>query len=394
MSDDSRASRQVQVLKDLGLSRAEAEVYLACLRLAAGGAGLLSSYRVAQDMGRDPANIGKIVNTLVHLQAVRVVQEKPRLFLAVPPGEFTDHVLGRLRRRGAEAISLLDDFTTAEAEGVPLALGSRDQVLDRARQLLAGARTDLLVAGSPEVIRELGADLEAAGATQGRRVRVVSPQAFTSTVVEVAALPTAGRVGHQPGDGWLALAADDAHWLVASLPQETEAQGGPCGWWAGSSPVARVWAEFLETAWRAGVKPVEIGVVTGAGAGEEDGDVPAAAEPSDVAFVPGAIVEPAAAAAARPTAADVPQGATAGDWQAGDRQAADSQAADSRAAGAHAAGTQGMANQMAVANPDGTKPSGPAAPFARPLPAEEAEQAGFAFLFKHDRKKDGRRDDR
>mgnify|MGYP003946125243 CR=1 FL=1 len=37
MSSESHASRQIQVLRDLGLSRAESEVYLACLQLGAGG---------------------------------------------------------------------------------------------------------------------------------------------------------------------------------------------------------------------------------------------------------------------------------------------------------------------------------------------------------------------
>ncbi|MBM4130570.1 hypothetical protein FJ250_06020 [bacterium] len=340
MTDDNRSSRQVQVLKDLGLSRAESEVYLACLRLAAGGNGLLSSYRVAQDMGRDPANIGKIVNALVHLQAVRVVQEKPRLFVAVPPAEFTDHLLGRMRRRGTEAISLLDDFAPPEADGVALALGGHQQVLARARALIAGAKADLLVAGSPEVVRELGADLELAAAHPGCRVRVVSPQAFTSAVVEVSALPTTGRVGRGPEEGWLALAVDDVRWLVALLPHEASPVSGPSGWWAAASPLARVWAEFLETSWRAGVsaRPSEpeaqVQVQAQVPAPEPAGDASAEAAcppaPAGVPdFVPGAVAAPAPAAGPPPDA------------------------------------------------------------LARPIPPDAAEQAGFAFLYKHDRRPDG-----
>jgi sugar-specific transcriptional regulator TrmB len=331
MSDDSRTSRQLQVLKDLGLSRAESEVYLACLQLAAGGAGLLSSYRVAQEMGRDPANVGKIVNTLTHLQAVRVVQEKPRLFLAVPPAEFTDHLLGRMRRRGAEAISLLDDFASPEAEGVALALGSPQQVLARARLLIAATAADLLVAGSPELIRELGADLERVAERPGCRVRVVSPQAFTSAVVEVSALPTAGRVGQVPDEGWIVLAVDDAHWLVALQPQSTAAATGPAGWWASGSPIARVWADFLETAWRAGVSAVPAGPT-----------IPA----PDVAPAPEATAPPSPPAEA-PTF--VPEIAA------------------------------GPATPRAAPAPE---------PWVRPIPAAEADAAGFSFLFKHDHKRD------
>lgn len=335
MTDDSRTSRQLQVLKDLGLSRAESEVYLACLQLAAAGAGLLSSYRVAQEMGRDPANVGKIVNTLTHLQAVRVVQEKPRLFLAVPPAEFTDHLLGRMRRRGAEAISLLDDFAAPEAEGVALALGSPEQVLARARTLIAATAADLLVAGSPELIRELGSDLERVAERPGCRVRVVSPQAFTSTVVEVSALPTAGRVGQFPDEGWIVLAADDAHWLVALRPQSEAAATGPCGWWASGSPIARVWADFLETAWRAGVSAVPAGLAIPAP------DVAPAPEPAP----------PPAPPAEAPTF--VPEVAAA------------------------------------PATPRAVPPAAPAGePWVRPIPAAEADAAGFSFLFKHDRRHD------
>lgn len=337
MTDDNRTSGQLQVLKDLGLSRAESEVYLACLQLAAAGAGLLSSYRVAQEMGRDPANVGKIVNTLTHLQAVRVVQEKPRLFLAVPPAEFTDHLLGRMRRRGAEAISLLDDFAAPEAEGVALALGSPEQVLARARSLIAATAADLLVAGSPELIRELGADLERVAERPGCRVRVVSPQAFTSAVVEVSALPTAGRVGQIPDEGWIVLAADDVRWLVALRPQSNATPTGPCGWWASGSPIARVWADFLETAWRAGVSAVPAGP---------------AAQAADVAPAP----EPAAPPPSPPPPAEAPT---------------------------FVPGTAaGPATPAAPPAPE---------PWVRPIPAAEAEAAGFSFLFKHDPKRDDKR---
>ncbi|MBK8165700.1 MAG: hypothetical protein IPK64_06985 [bacterium] len=334
MTDDSRTSRQLQVLKDLGLSRAESEVYLACLQLAAAGAGLLSSYRVAQEMGRDPANVGKIVNTLAHVQAIRVVQEKPRLFLAVPPAEFTDHLLGRMRRRGAEAISLLDDFAAPEAEGVALALGTPEQVLARARSLVAATEADLLVAGSPALIRELGADLERVAERPGCRVRVVSPQAFTSATVEVSALPTAGRVGQQPDEGWIVLAADEVRWLVALQPQVPGSAAGPCGWWASGSPIARVWAEFLETAWRAGVSALPAATF------KPVPDVMPAIEPE----------APPAPPAEAP--AFVPEIAT------------------------------GPAVAAAPPTPE---------PWASPIPADEADAAGFSFLFKHEHKRDDKR---
>lgn len=333
MTDDSRSGRQIEVLKDLGLSRAESEVYLACLRLAAGGAGLLSSYRVAQDMGRDPANVGKIVNTLVHVQAVRVVQEKPRLFVPVPPAEFTDRLLGRLRRRGAEAVSLLDDFAAPAAEGVVLALGARDQVLARARTLIEGTNGELMVAGSPELLRELRSDLARVAARPGCRVRAASPQAFTAGPLAVATLKMAGRVGRAPEEAWLALTVDDAHWLVALIPHDKSSEPGPCGWWAAASPLARVWAELLDLHCR-----------------------PDAAEKAAGTEAPGP------APAAPPTAVDAPP------------QPLSQPDAPGFVPGALAAPVQ--------------PPSPPAPdPHVRPIPADAAAEAGFAFLYRHQRKR-------
>lgn len=367
MTTDTRSSRQIEVLRELGLSRAESEVYLACLQLAAGGGGLLSSYRVAQEMGRDPANVGKVVNTLAHLQALRVVQEKPRLFVPVPPAEFTDRLLDRMQRRGAEALSLLEDFGAPEAEGIAQALAGRDQVLARAQRLLAACRRDLLVAGSPEMVRELGADLERVAETPGCRVRVVSPQAFSSAVVEVSALPTAGRLDEDHNEGWLMLTCDDTSWLVALLPHEAASASGPCGWWAAGSPVARVWSDFLETSWRAGVR-------VGAG------DATTAAAPQPTADEPGARSETAAsgAPAAAPAARTDPGPVRPPVLPEFERLPAAGVATPAPAAT--------PSGQPAAAVRADESPAGSPSPETRSLSADEAEKAGFSFLFKHDRK--------
>jgi sugar-specific transcriptional regulator TrmB len=379
MTEDAPAIRQIQVLRDLGLSRAEAEVYLACLNLGANGAGTLSSYRVAQDMGRDPANIGKIVNALVRLQAVRVVQEKPRLFVAVPPEEFTERLLGQMRQRSAQAVTLLENFGTPTADGVAQVLTGRAQAFARIRELLAACRRDLLVAGSPEAVRELGAELELVAERPGCRVRVVSPRAFSSTVVEIAVLPTAGRLGRDPSEDWLVLAIDDTAWMVVLLPQQNVPSEGPCGWWCAGSPLARVLADYLESCWRAGV-PVSRSAEPATAAAAE-------AEPTfvETGFQPFAAAPPASAAAV-PT--DVPAAAHRTHPAPGGKPstAAPSAPADPRPAPAPVAAP--VPAPAPTPAPAAEKP----APWARSLTSDEAEEAGFTFLFKHERKpgRDGR----
>lgn len=360
MNDDTHQPRQVEVLRELGLSRTEAEVYVACLAL--GTAGALSSYRVAQEMGRDPANVGKVVNALVHWKAVRVVQDKPRLFVAVPPDEFTSHLVERLRKHGAEAVTLLESFAAPAADGVAQALTSPALVFARARDLLVGCRTSAVVMGSPEALHELGSDLEAAAGRPGCRVRVLSPEALASAVVEIGHLPVTGHLGTVDGDQWLHLVVDDAAWLTAILGPAAAA-GGPCGWWCRSSTMGRVLGEIMETCWRAAVpllvdeNPVadDFHVVV-----QPQESTPPA--PSPVNPVPTGI-HPAFAAAEQ--VATSPQTPATPTFEP-----------------ATPAPAAPAAPQPGPAGPD--KPARPQQElFASPMSSEEADRAGFSFLFRH-----------
>lgn len=362
--DDRLTARQIEVLRDLGLSRAEAEVYLACLALGAAGGGPFSSYRIAQDMGRDPANIGKIFNGLVRLQAVRVVQEGPRLFAVVPPDEFTAQLLGRVRRQGSEAVALLDSFGPPAADGVVLALTSRELAFARARDLLAACRQQALVSGSPDALRELGAELEQAATQPGRRVRVLTPEPMSSAVVEIGQIPPAGQVGQDAAESWLHLVVDGQAWLTALLPAEAD---GPacCGWWCRGSAVARVLAESLEICWRSAVA-----VATVPAAPTADQIVVTAPQETTTDFAPAfaSAFAPGVSAAALPAAAPEP------------------------VAAAPEVAAPPPPEPAAAAEPTAASPAppSPAAPdksdadaLARTLSADEAERAGFTFLFRH-----------
>ena len=373
MSEDPRTSRQIQVLRDLGLSRVESEVYVVCLGLGAGGGGALSSYRVAQEMGRDPANIGKIVNALVRLRAVRVVQEKPRLFVAVAPEDFTEQLLGRLRRSGAEAVSLLECIGSPASDGVAQAITDRDAALARIRELLGSCRRELLVMASPALVRELGADLEKVAERPDCRVRVASPKAFTSAVAEIAVLPASGRLGGDPGDDWVALAVDDENWLVVFLPQEIPDGRAPCGWWSAGSPVARILAECLESCWLSGArvgKPLE-----------DKATEPAPNPDTSPIPVPAPVFAPFV-----PDTSGTPRVSPAGTGAPPAPATAKPKVRETRA-GAQTDG--GLPNVEAheidsaeVGSPDGDPPR------TRPLSADQAEKAGFTFLFRHERKSD------
>jgi predicted transcriptional regulator len=123
-----------QILRGLGLTEAEAETYFTALQTCKNEP--LSSYKLAQTMGRDPANVAKTLAALVRLQAMTVVQDKPRLFLPTDPADCTERVLRRLQHNGREAVELLQSFQTPEPDDITLSLSSGTQTMAKARKSL------------------------------------------------------------------------------------------------------------------------------------------------------------------------------------------------------------------------------------------------------------------
>jgi len=238
----------IQLLRSLGLTATEAEVYVAAIRSCASEP--VSSYRLAQVMGRDPANVAKILNSLVHLQAMTVVQDKPRLFLPTDPTVFTDRVLARMQHDGRQAATLLQHLQAPPPDGMTLALTGADQVFAEARRLLAGSREQVLAFGSKECLRELGAELEELAESDARSVRVLSPLAMVVENVELSVCSPLSELQPLLEREFLQLVVDNRAWLHAVL--DDGAGQVPNGWWGDHSPIAAVMAGPLLLAFQAG----------------------------------------------------------------------------------------------------------------------------------------------
>ena len=239
--------KAVHLLRDLGLTGTEAEVYFTALQTCA--TEPVSSYKLAQVMGRDPANVAKTLGTLVRARAMTVVQDKPRLFVPTDPAEFAEQVLSRVRSRGREAVALLEQMQAPRPAGVALGLTGADQVFAKARDLLEGCTGQALVFGSKECLREIGAELEALGEQAGRTVRVLSPVAMISDNVEITTYGELAPLESLAGREFLQMTVDDRAWLSAVLDSGDDP--APCGWWGDFSPMAGVLAGSLTLAWAA-----------------------------------------------------------------------------------------------------------------------------------------------
>ncbi len=244
--------KAIQVLRGLGLTETESETYFTALQTCSDEP--LSSYKLAQIMGRDPANVAKTLGALVRLQAMTVVQDKPRLYLPTDPATFTERVLRRLQHHGREAVELLQTFQSPQPEGVTLSLASSNQVLDKARELLTGCQQHATIFGSKESLRELGAELEELGEQSDRTVRVLSPVPMISDNVDITVFSPVSDLATLTAQEFLQVVVDDRAWLSAVLDDE----GGqaPCGWWGDHSPIASVLGGTLTLAWQAGHSPL------------------------------------------------------------------------------------------------------------------------------------------
>jgi sugar-specific transcriptional regulator TrmB len=234
----------VPLLRSLGLTAIEAEIYFTALRTSAGEP--FSSYKLAQTMGRDPANVGKVLGALVRLRAMTVVQDKPRLYLPADPAEFTERILTRLQQQGRRAVNLLQEVQAPRPETSTRSLAGPDQVFAKARELLAACQRLALVFGSKEALRELGAELEDLAAS-GRTVRVLSPLDMVTDHVQIAVYRDSAELAPLLEQDFLQLVVDDQAWLSAVLPDAEPIT--PCGWWSADSPIAGVMARVLTLAW-------------------------------------------------------------------------------------------------------------------------------------------------
>jgi hypothetical protein len=214
----------VAALRGLGLTANEAEVYLALLQTAA--AGPASGYKVAQTLGKDPANLSKILLALVRQGAVRVVQQKPKLFLAVPAAEFTAELVSNLEARRQRAVTMLRGLKPQEPEHHPRALGRPAQALDHAGRLLSGCRTEALLWAEAPVQEQLGEPLARLIESESVRVRIAEPE------------------DKDLGAGDLLLVCDRQTCLIANLAEAGSATG-PCGWSWQDPRLARLWANVL-----------------------------------------------------------------------------------------------------------------------------------------------------
>ncbi|HEY0600278.1 TrmB family transcriptional regulator [Brevundimonas sp.] len=208
-SDQNEAE---QALTALGFTELEARVY--CALLASGPA---TGYRLAKLVGKAPPNVYQALAALGRKAAVLVDETEPRTWRAARPAELLAVLGGTFAHRQAEAERRLASLAVAPADDRLYQITDPDQVLERARAMLAGARDIVLFDLFDAPLAALRPELEATAA-RGVTVAglVYGPVAPMTGVTARAAAGAAVARERWPG-AQLTLVVDAAEHLVALM---------------------------------------------------------------------------------------------------------------------------------------------------------------------------------
>ena len=208
-SDQNEAE---QALTALGFTELEARVY--CALLASGPA---TGYRLAKLVGKAPPNVYQALAALGRKAAVLVDETEPRTWRAARPAELLAVLGGTFASRQAEAERKLASLAVAPADDRLYQIADPDQVLERARAMLAAAKDIVLFDLFDAPLAALREPLEATAA-RGVTVAglVYGPSAPMAGVTARAAAGAAIARDRWPGVQ-LSLVVDAAEHLVALM---------------------------------------------------------------------------------------------------------------------------------------------------------------------------------
>jgi sugar-specific transcriptional regulator TrmB len=148
-----------ETLTALGFTETEALVY--CELLTASPA---TGYRLAQAVGKAPANTYQALSALVQKGAAMVDESGGKSFRAVPPGELLAAMAAGFEARRTAAAEALERLARPAEDDRIYQLKSADQVMQRALAMIEGAREILLFDLFPGPLEALSPALERAAA--------------------------------------------------------------------------------------------------------------------------------------------------------------------------------------------------------------------------------------
>jgi sugar-specific transcriptional regulator TrmB len=203
-----------EALEKLGFSEIESLIY--CFLLAESPA---TGYRISHAIGKPTANTYKAIAALAKRGAIVIDDSANRLCRAVPPSELLDRIERDFTSHKDRAEKFLSKIRPASGDDRVYQLTDVNQVLERARTMIAGAKKAVLIDAFPKVVSQIASDVESAG-HRGVEVvvRVYAP--ITLKRAKVLLAPDADRLlSLWPGEQ-LNMVADAEQYMLALLTKD------------------------------------------------------------------------------------------------------------------------------------------------------------------------------
>ncbi len=147
-------NQRVAPLLDLGFTEIEALVYLCLLQCSP-----LTGYAIAKAIGKPTANTYKAIERLAHKDAIVVDEGENRLCRAVPPELVLQRIKTDFDQHSRDARELMVSLHRHPDDERIYQMRSGNQVLDRARDMLAKAGEVVVADLFPAAARALQDDL-------------------------------------------------------------------------------------------------------------------------------------------------------------------------------------------------------------------------------------------
>jgi len=169
----------VRALTDLGFTNLEAEIYAFLLQESPA-----TGYRIAQAIGKPAANVYKAVQTLEQKGAVIVEDGSSRMCRAVSSDELLSRLGREFEAKRVSALQSLRGLNHASSDDRIYQLRSKEQVLQRALEMVVSSKQILLGIIPGSMVDTLAEDLLHAAA-RGVDIALFSDRAVRIEGIEV-----------------------------------------------------------------------------------------------------------------------------------------------------------------------------------------------------------------
>jgi sugar-specific transcriptional regulator TrmB len=207
----TQPNESVLALQSLGFSEIEAAIYSFLLEESP-----VTGYRIAHALDKPVANTYKSIKALEAMGAVIVEESENRLCRAVPPDELFAQMKRKLDRQCEQASEALARLKAQPDDERVYRLVTRDQVMERARQMIRRAEQVVIINAYPQPLSGIRDELEeASNRGIGVLLKVYEPTQVFGTSIVLS--NEAGRIAEELPVQELSLVVDAREQLQAFL---------------------------------------------------------------------------------------------------------------------------------------------------------------------------------